>query len=117
MSQIVFRKNVSLLAGAKVDNQVQGSDIEFLDGPWLLTLFATQDTGDATLTLRNGSRQTILSEGVPNVVATAIVNTQQDMLAQSVLVQNAHIILTVDNTAGGGATAVQLMLVAEQVPS
>lgn len=117
MSQIVYRKNVSVLTGAKTDNQVQGSDIEFLDGPWLLTLFATQDTGDGNITLRNGSRQTIASEGVPNVNANAVVNTQQDMLVQSVLVQNAHIILTLDNSAGAGATEFRVLLVAEQVPS
>lgn len=117
MSQIVFRKNLSVGIGAKTDNAVQGSDIEFLDGPWLLTLFATEDTGDGVITLRNGSRQTIVSEGLPNVNANAVVNTQQDMLAQSVLVQNAHIILTLDNSAGVGATEFRILLVAEQVPS
>ena len=116
MSQISFRKNVSVLAGAKVANQVQGSDIEFLDGPWLLTLFSTMDTADGTITLRNGSRQTIASEAVPNANANAVVNTQQDMLVQSVLVQNAHIILTLDNSAGAAATEFRILLVAEQVP-
>jgi hypothetical protein len=117
MSQIVFRKNVTVGAGTKVDNQVQGSDIEFLDGPWLLTLFATEDTGDGVLTLRNGSRQTIASEALPNVNTNAVVNTQQDMLAQSVLVQNAHVILSLDNSAGSGDTEFRILLVAEQVPS
>lgn len=117
MSQISFRRNISVGIGAVNENAVQGSDIEFLDGPWLVTLFATQDTADGLITLRNGSRQTVTSKASPNLNANAVVNTQQDMIIQSVLVQNAHLILTLDNAAGAAATEFRILLVAEQVPS
>lgn len=116
MSQIVRKVKTSLTANETIANDVQGTSIEFVP-PCLLSLWASEENADVEMSLSNGSAQTFLDGGTPNVGTAGVVDNQSDQLVDEVLLeQGGHIILKLVDTSGA-ANSVTYRLVAELLPS
>lgn len=100
------KKKLSLAAGAKNADVLQGTEFSTLPYDCYVDLWAVQDTGDILITLR-ATGLVLIDEGVPNVDANLAVNTQQDVLmAGEPLPAGTRMLFKADNSAGAGASVI-----------
>jgi len=117
MSQIVKKGATTLGAGATAANVLSGSNVEFINGPALVSLYASATVVGEEVTFQNGAAQTFVDASAPNVASAAgIVRKDTDGLCEGVLVNGAHLILRLFDAAGAGAT-INWLVIVEPIPA
>lgn len=108
----IFRRTLSIAAGATEVNLLAGSKFEFLSRPSAVTIWATQDTAiddiEIDLTLGN----VVVAEDInPNVATVAgVINRNTDGVGSGVGDAGDRIQLRARNTDGAAARVVNALV-------
>lgn len=118
MSQIVKKGTTSIAANdTGSTNLLQGTDVEFINFPCLVTIRATESAAGLSVTFKNGAAQTIVDKSEPNIASAAgITRKPDDELAEGVLLpQGGHLVLNCSNSTAG-ALDLNYYVMVEAVP-
>lgn len=117
MSQIVKKGQTVLGAGATNANVLSGSNVEFINGPALVSLYASATVVGNSITFQNGSAATFVDDSAANVASAAgIVRKDTDGMCEQVLVNGAHLILKLFDSGGAGCT-INWLVIVEPIPA
>lgn len=107
----IFKRQVSLAAGAVETNALAGSKFEFLSRPSVVSVWATQDTAgdDAEIDLTLGN--VVVAEDIaPNLDAALLVQKDRDGIGSGVGDAGDRIQLRIRNTDGVNAIIVPVLV-------